>query len=110
MDDLHLILAPPDIGDRSSGQGGTYSRQTPRGRSALIRKLEAAPAVTEPAIDPVAPLLEALDRLRATEEPPKEPSSRRFVRGVQAYRETSSSEPTPVLGVPVLAPVANPAP
>ncbi len=104
MDDLNLILAPPDIGDRAPGQGGMYSRQTPRGKSALVRKPEAAPAATEPVPDPVAPLLEALDRIRATEEVRSEPTSQRFVRGMQAYRASSSTEPTPAAGVPVSAP------
>jgi hypothetical protein len=92
MADTPGILPALEAGDRSPGQGALYQRYPRRQPPSPPAK----PTSTEPAAsppDPVAPLLEALDRLRATEEAPTEPGSSRFLRGVRAYRKNPAQPP-----------------
>jgi hypothetical protein len=93
MVDLSIIPPLPEAGDRQPGEGNFYQR-TPRRPPppAPESPPPAAPPADVPAVpDPVAPLVEQLERLRATQHSEADSDSRRFVRGPAAYREANQA-------------------
>jgi hypothetical protein len=99
MIELPAIPAMLETGDRTPGEGGMYQRTPKRQPDAeQPKKPPVDPindATTEAKSDPVAPLVEQLERLRAThhDHAPSavEPDSRRFQRVTAAYRDANQA-------------------
>ena len=106
MVELPPVLPAPETGDRSPGDGNFYQRHP--------KKTVPLPAVDQPASppsphnqppDPLAPLVEELDRQRATAEAEPaddESSAHRRATALAAYRDSAlhSILVEPLSGIP----------